>query len=179
MRTPCIIAVLAAGFASAAVAAEPPHGRYAGQHAREIKALDPEFVDGLKRGAGLGFAKAAELNGYPGPAHLLELADRIPLSADQTDAIRAIFDRMQRDAITLGAALLTAEREIETAFRHGGLTSDRLDDLTAAAGAASARLRARHLSAHLAAAETLLPEQIAAYNRLRGYGAPHGQHRKH
>ncbi|MGH7485986.1 MAG: hypothetical protein ACREMY_10365, partial [bacterium] len=51
-----------------ALAATP----YAGQQSREIKALSQEEAAGLLAGKGMGFAKAAELNGFAGPAHVLE-----------------------------------------------------------------------------------------------------------
>src|SRR4029079_2796548 len=75
-REPMIrIALLAAVMlALDASGAEPAHshhqaGPYAGQQARGVKALSDEEVSGYLAGAGMGFAKAAELNGYPGPMH--------------------------------------------------------------------------------------------------------------
>jgi hypothetical protein len=53
---------------------EHPLSPYAGQQTRAIKALSPEDLAGLLNGEGMGMAKAAELNGYPGPVHVLELA---------------------------------------------------------------------------------------------------------
>ena len=49
---------------------------YAGEEAREIRTLSEEDIRQLKNGEGWGLAKAAELNGVPGPAHLLEIADQ-------------------------------------------------------------------------------------------------------
>lgn len=169
-----IVGLPAAGWASDV-------SPYAGEAGNRIKALDPARVAGLEAGAGLGYAKAAELNGYPGPAHLLELADRIPLSPDQVEAIGAIRDAMRADAIALGRELIEAEARLDAAFRErrldqAGEGRKRLDMLTSAAGGAEARLRARHLAAHLEAARLLSPEQIAAYAALRGY-APAGETR--
>jgi hypothetical protein len=56
---------------------------YAGMQTRPIKALSAEQVADLKAGRGMGLAMAAELNGYPGPAHVLELADKLDLSDQQ------------------------------------------------------------------------------------------------
>jgi len=171
------MAIVSAGVAATAFAKEGHVSPYAGETAREIKALSPDYLSGLRAGAGLGFAKSAELNGYPGPAHLLELAEAIPLKATQTAAIQGIFERMQAEAIALGAELIEAERRIEGAFRDRSIDEAGLARLTAAAGAANARLRARHLAAHLEAAALLSHPQIAAYERLRGYegGAAHGR----
>ena len=48
---------------------------YAGLEARSIKALSDQQIADLKAGRGMGLALAAELNGHPGPMHVLELAD--------------------------------------------------------------------------------------------------------
>jgi hypothetical protein len=50
---------------------------YTGQERREIKALSNEEIDRYLSGDGMGLAKAAELNHYPGPRHVLELADQL------------------------------------------------------------------------------------------------------
>jgi hypothetical protein len=42
---------------------------YVGQEYREIKALSTQEISDYISGRGMGLAKAAELNGYPGPAH--------------------------------------------------------------------------------------------------------------
>lgn len=166
------------GFAPAC-AADLPEAPYSGQERREIKALAPDVIAGLEGGAGLGFAKSAELNGYPGPAHLLELAERIPLDADQAVEIRRIEARMRAAAIVRGAALLEAERRIEAAFRDRTVDSTALAPLLAEAGLARAQVRAAHLDAHIDATALLRPDQIDAYARLRGYAPPvggaHGQ----
>jgi len=47
---------------------------YAGQQAREIKALTVAEIQAYLSGAGSGYAKAAELNHYPGPKHAIENA---------------------------------------------------------------------------------------------------------
>ena len=54
---------------------------YAGMQARSIKALSEQQIADLKAGRGMGLALAAELNGYPGPAHVLEVADQLGLSS--------------------------------------------------------------------------------------------------
>jgi hypothetical protein len=62
------------------VLAEPPSTPYADQQHRIIKALSEEEIAALLKGEGLGMAKAAELNGYPGPLHVLTLARELELS---------------------------------------------------------------------------------------------------
>lgn len=50
---------------------------YAGIARRSVKALSDREISDLRTGRGMGLALAAELNGYPGPAHVLELAERV------------------------------------------------------------------------------------------------------
>lgn len=172
------IALLAASFGVAFQAVEA--SQYAGQETRDIKALAPEFIEGLKAGAGLGFAKSAELNGYPGPAHLLELAEKLPLNAGQLAAITTIRDEMRAASITLGAELIVAERKLEAAFRARTINQGELALLTLEAGKIRAALRAEHLGAHIRATAVLQPAQIHRYQVLRGYtGGKHSVRPSH
>lgn len=144
---------------------------YAGFETRAIKSLSETDLEELRRGGGWGLALAAELNGVPGPAHLLELRDEISLSPDQVAAIQAIFDEMQSEAVAAGARLIEAEEAIEAAFRASDLDDERLRALVGEAEAARAELRFIHLSRHLSTPPLLREDQIARYNTLRGYGS--------
>ena len=154
---------------------------YAGQDTRPVKSLSPEDVAELKRGGGWGLAKAAELNGLPGPLHLLELKDEIPLTPEQVEDVSVIFERMREAAIAEGARFLAAEQALEEAFHAGAITEESLEAMLAEIGRSRARLRFIHLSAHLGTPELLTQAQIARYAALRGYhahpgGAAHGAH---
>jgi len=145
---------------------------YAGQQTRQIKTLSDDDISALLKGEGMGFAKAAELNGYPGPKHVLDLADHLKLTADQRRQIQAIFDKMSAAAKPLGAELVEKERALDQLFQHGEITPHRLAAETAAIGDLQGRLRAVHLSAHLETKALLRADQIALYEHLRGYGDP-------
>jgi hypothetical protein len=144
---------------------------YSGMETRAIKSLSAQDIADLRRGAGWGLALAAELNGVPGPAHLLELKDEIGLSSAQVAAIETIFVEMQSEAQAVGERLIAAEAAIEEAFRAGELAPDRLRALIDTAAEARADLRYIHLSRHLETPPLLSAEQIARYNDLRGYSA--------
>ena len=62
---------------------------YAGQETRLIKSLSEDDLEEIARGGGWGLARAAELNGVPGPTHLLELADEIGLTEQQRASSRS------------------------------------------------------------------------------------------
>ena len=176
--------VLAAAFAASEAPAQ--HAQpYAGQQTRAIKALSDAEVDDLLAGRGAGLARAAELNGYPGPMHVLEHADALKLTPQQRAATEALMAPMRAAAQKHGAAVVAAEREIDAMFAKATVTAESLRAKLDEAAAAQARVRQAHLDAHLAQRAILTPEQIAAYAVLRGYvGGPlrdanSGQHQRH
>jgi hypothetical protein len=156
---------------------------YGGQESRAIKALSAEETADLLAGRGMGAARAAELNHYPGPAHVLELREQLGLSAEQIHAVQEIFDRMSGAAKPLGAEIVAAEKHLDEAFGLGSIAADTVRGETAAIAELQGKLRAVHLTAHLETRAVLQPEQIARYDILRGYAAgappPAHDHRHH
>jgi Spy/CpxP family protein refolding chaperone len=153
------------------------HGQpYAGQQQRGIKALSAQEVEQYLSGAGMGYAKAAELNGYPGPMHILELSDRLHLSADQRQAVRLLMDHHKAEARAIGAKLIEAEKALDTLFQSGTAEPAVLASAVSEAARLQGSYRLAHLGTHLRAKELLSPEQIAMYVTLRGYGGE-GQHK--
>ncbi len=142
---------------------------YAGFQQREIKSLSAEDVKELRRGGGWGLALPAELNGMPGPAHVLELKDQLGLSAQATAQVQRLFDEMRALAVPQGERLIAAERAIEQAFASGRVDEPGLRRLLAEAEAARTELRFIHLSQHYKTVAALTPAQVARYNVLRGY----------
>jgi len=98
-------------LAASALAGAQDHHPYAGQHERSVKALSDDEIKQYLAGAGMGYAKAAELNGYPGPMHVLELADKLALSAEQRDAITEALQIM-RQRLNFFAALRLSRKII-------------------------------------------------------------------
>jgi Spy/CpxP family protein refolding chaperone len=167
------LAILASGrpgFAQTAPEQQP----YAGLQTREIKALSHEQMADLAAGRGMGLALAAELNGYPGPRHVLDFAEQLKLTDEQRASVQILFDSMKSEAVPLGQKLLSAERELDRAFAERTITPDRLQAMTAAVAEAQGKLRNAHLKYHLATAALLNPDQIHRYSELRGYMAAGG-----
>jgi hypothetical protein len=75
---------------------------YAGMQARAIKALSAEQIADLKAGRGLSLALAAELNGYPGPRHVLELVEQLGLTDQQRADVQRLFDDMTAEVVPVG-----------------------------------------------------------------------------
>lgn len=169
--------MLALASAAGTAGAAEPATHYAGQQVRDIKALDADLVAGLLAGRGLGYAKAAELNRYPGPLHVLELARSLGLSEPQMASTRGIHQRMEAAARALGADLVEAEAALDALFRDGAATPDAVDAALDTIAALQARLRGVHLKAHIEQRAVLGPEQVQRYVQLRGYGGEgHGPH---
>lgn len=171
------LAVVASLAWAAPTAAQQEHEHdvspYAGQEARDIKALDPDRVAGLLAGEGLGYAKAAELNGIPGPKHVMELTEALELTGEQRSATEAIFQRMHEAAVELGARIVEAERALDRAFADRAVDGGGLFERTAEIGRLEGELRAVHLRAHLEMLEVLTRHQVHLYGELRGYATEH------
>jgi len=167
---------LTMAFATATMSAALAQAPYAGQQTRAIKALSVQQVADLEAGRGMGLALAAELNGYPGPSHLLELASQLGLSDNQQRRIRGLFEAMKAETIPIGELLISEEETLDTLFATHTATPEAIVTATAAIGDTQARLRAAHLKYHLSTVDLLQPQQIQRYAELRGYaggGAPH------
>jgi len=145
--------------------------RYAGEEKREIKTLSASDIEELSNGRGWGLAKAAELNGVPGPVHLLEMKIEIKLSAGQIRELENLYEKMKKEAIPLGLELIELERELNNRFADNSMTHELLDNSLEKIAKFRKNLRYIHLSTHLKTPDILTPEQIELYNRLRGYAA--------
>jgi len=152
-----------------ALAAPSP---YAGQQAREIKALSADDISGYLSGHGMGLARPAELNGYPGPRHVLDAADELQLTSAQTVALNQVFAAMHAAALPLGQSIIAKETELDRLFTGRQATDADVLARTREIGLLQGELRAVHLNAHLATVKILTAEQVAAYNHLRGYDSP-------
>ena len=173
-RIPVASALLFWSLAVSGNGADSVPSPYAGEEARAVKSLSAEDIAQLRRGAGWGLARAAELNGMPGPFHLLELKEEIPLTHEQVSAITAIHERMREAAIAEGEIFIAGEQALDDAFRAGTVTQESLRTMLAEIARSRARLRFIHLSAHLETPALLTREQIARYDTLRGYHARRG-----
>jgi hypothetical protein len=170
-------AVLVTVLAAPAWSNEPPQSgtaaktsEYAGQETRVIKSLAAADIASLLAGEGAGYAKAAELNGYPGPVHALELAAALALDANQVEQTRVLMDQHRSRAKELGARLVAAERALDELFATRQATVDTVEASARDVGLLQASLRAEHLKTHLAQRALFNAEQTRKYTELRGYG---------
>ena len=148
---------------------------YSGQETREIKAVSKDEITGYLSGDGMGFAKAAELNHYPGPKHVLELADQLQLSEEQRRKTQAVFEDMNLKAVNLGKQLVEKERVLDSRFAEGNISDLELGQLVTEISVLHGKIRAVHLQAHLAERLLLTANQLSLYDALRGYQAAGNQ----
>ena len=160
-----LLAIVAATAASSAQTTSP----YSGQEQRAIKALSDEEIRDLLEARGMGLAKAAELNAYPGPLHVLQLANELGLSDAQRKATDSLYANMRQRALSIGRQIIEAERTLDRAFANDAIEPATLRSQVSAIASLQGELRAVHLEAHLAQRALLTPEQIARYDVLRGY----------
>lgn len=156
-------------LAGPALAQDARRSPYAGLESRSIKALSARQIADLRAGRGMGLALAAELNGYPGPRHVLELAAALELSDAQRVRIRELTDAMLAEAIALGEQLIAQETALDALFAQRSVTPESLAAATRASGELQASLRQTHLKFHLVTVTILTPHQIRRYAELRGY----------
>jgi Spy/CpxP family protein refolding chaperone len=131
------------------------------QHAHEFEQY--------RAGAGMGYARAAELNHFPGPMHVLELADKLALSEEQRSATKRLMDTHKAEARAIGAKLVEAEQALEALFKSGRVDPVALAGATHAAARLQGEYRLSHLETHRRMRALLSAEQVAQYDRLRGY----------
>lgn len=152
-------------------------GGYAGLQDREIKALSAEQMADLREGRGMGASLPAELNGVPGPMHVLELAPQLKMTPEQRASLEGITAEMKTSARQLGGQVIAAEAELDAAFKSNAADEKTIAETTARIASLQGQLRAVHLVAHLKTKRLLSVEQVTAYNVARGYVADPGSHK--
>jgi len=166
MKYVLLAAVLVLSSVDAHAQSQQP---YSGMQSRPLKALSEAQIADLRAGRGMTLALAAELNGYPGPVHVIELADALALTPEQRTRMQGLYQAMKAEAVPLGEQLIARESELDRAFASRNVTGPILTVATAQIGQTQAALRATHLRYHLLTVEVLSTVQMHRYAELRGY----------
>ncbi len=133
----------------------------------------PPDKESLEKSEGAGMAFYADMNGYPGPKHILEMEDKLKLSEEQVKDIQAIFDAMQENGRTKGEAIIAKEIELEELFSSSKATEADAKRISREIGTLRGELRAVHLVAHVQARQVLTKEQVATYTSIRNATRQH------
>jgi Spy/CpxP family protein refolding chaperone len=168
MNRTALVTALALGFVGNPCLAQSL-SPYAGFETRAIKTLSDQQISDLRAGLGLSLALPAELNGYPGPRHTLELAKDLNLSDEQRSKVTALFESMKAESIAIGERLIAQEADLDKQFADRTITRQVLHLLIDQIGQTQAALRETHLKYHLSTFELLTPAQAQRYAQFRGY----------
>jgi hypothetical protein len=167
----CLAIVVTLAVLTSAQAQHAPASPYAGWEHRAVKALSDQQIADLRTGRGMGLALPAELNGYPGPAHVLELGVQLRLTTEQRTHVQELHAAMQAVAIPLGERLIEQEADLERQFATKSVTPASLQAASAEIGTTQGALRLAHLRYHLSTLDVLTSDQVRRYVELRGYQA--------
>jgi hypothetical protein len=162
MKARGLSVVLAGLLAACASTPEQPGG----DASRTLAAAE---VDALLEGRGMGMAAIAEINGYPGPMHVLELQDKLKLTPDQRFATSRLLGITQGRVRALGARIVETERQLDADMASGTLTSEQLRIRIQTIAALRGQLRHVHADAHLRGKAVLPP--VLSQRALDGDGA--------
>jgi len=132
-----------------------------------LRAQVPADREALLNGEGNGMAAYAEMNGYPGPKHVLDLADKLGLTSRQKHDVREIYEEMNTRARALGKMIVKVEEELNYAFTSGMLAQESVEDDAESIGKMRGTLRGVHLAAHIKTKGLLTAKQVEQYVALR------------
>ena len=169
---PFLAAVLPLLFLQVPLVAQHDHeaSPYAHTQTSEIPTLNDDEIAQLRNGEGMGLARAADLNRYPGPKHVLELDDQLGLDEAQRALVAAIRLQMSGKAIAKGEEILRAEQHLSELFKSGAAIQAAVARITDHLGAMRGELQSIHLNAHIKTVDILTAELVTHYVELRGYG---------
>ncbi|MCU7933917.1 MAG: hypothetical protein KZQ99_03435 [Candidatus Thiodiazotropha sp. (ex Dulcina madagascariensis)] len=160
-----------------AVAIASTDSNYSGLQANALKSLSNQEITGYLNGKGMGFSKVAELNHFPGPRHVIDLASELSLSKQQIHEANSIYQSMHLEAKKYGSEFVAKEREIEHLFLSQNVDSQNLKILVRESAELKGKIRLAHLKAHISQKQLLTRDQIRKYDEIRGYVG--GQNQKH
>jgi Spy/CpxP family protein refolding chaperone len=123
----------------------------------------PQDSASLAAGEGMGVAVEAEMNGFPGPKHVLDLKDKLGLTKDQIRKAENLVKLVGISASAKGNEIIEAEQELHGLFVSGKINEKLLRMKLENIGKLRGELRFIHMQAHLKMKQILNPDQIQQY----------------
>jgi Spy/CpxP family protein refolding chaperone len=161
-----VIIAIALGVTAPPALAQHSTAPSASHHAL-VQTYEKAFEENVATGRGFGMAFAADQNGYPGPLHVLELKDRLKLTAEQEARMQAMLAAMFAESRPKGARLLEGEARLRRLFAGGHADETSVGAAVAEVEKARAEVRLVHLRFHLKTREVLTDEQRRVYHEAR------------
>lgn len=175
MKSPVTL-FLTLGLSSIAIAGSEPN--FSGKDHSNLKSLSQTEIDGYLSGKGMGLAKPAELNRFPGPKHVIEFANELALSTDQRKQTQKIYSAMKNRASEYGRLFVLNEEKIEQLFSENTVTPALLEKALRNSEEIRSKLRGVHLAAHIEQKALLSEQQVRLYDNLRGHTGSHSMQEK-
>jgi hypothetical protein len=170
------------GTSFPATATDPEEAARAAAHAAEaaregtgIPALSEAQAASYLDGEAMWQASVAELNHYPSPRRVLELAEALELAEEQRRATAKLREETRREAIRLGEELVALEQRLNRIFAWNQATADNIAKIVLDIGTLQAQLRLTHLVASIRQKSLLMEEQVKRYDELQGRGMGSGK----
>lgn len=157
--------VFTVGLGSAG--AQHQHGAGAPSPHELVERCTTDFEQTVASGRGAGLAFAADQNGYPGPLHVLELKDRLKLTAEQDAKVQAMLAAMFAESKPKSARLLDAEAKLRQLFASGQANEAAVRAAVVEIEKARTEVRLVHLMFHLKTRDVLTDEQRRLYHETR------------
>jgi len=151
--------------------AQHGHDGSSGDGHKTAQACASEFEKVVGDGRGFGLAFAADQNGYPGPMHVVELRDRLKLTADQEAKVQELTHAMFAESRPKSARLLEAEARLRHLFVEHAADEATVRAAVAEVERARSEVRLVHLLTHLKTRDLLTEDQRRIYHEAR-WGAP-------
>ncbi|OLB06251.1 MAG: hypothetical protein AUH14_06705 [Candidatus Rokubacteria bacterium 13_2_20CM_69_15_1] len=162
-----VVVGIAVTAAAAAASAQHGHGGAGAEGHQMAQACATEFEKVVGDGRGFGLAFAADQNGYPGPMHVLELRDRLKLTADQEAKARDLMHAMFAESRPKSVRLLEAEAKLRRLFAERAADEAAVRAAVAEVERARSEVRLVHLLAHLKTRDLLSEDQRRLYHETR------------
>jgi len=162
-----VVVGIAVTAAAAAASAQHGHGGAGAEGHQMAQACATEFEKVVGEGRGFGLAFAADQNGYPGPMHVLELRDRLKLTADQEAKARDLMHAMFAESRPKSVRLLEAEAKLRRLFAERAADEAAVRATVAEVERARSEVRLVHLLAHLKTRDLLSEDQRRLYREAR------------
>ena len=162
-----VVVGIAVTAAAAAASAQHGHGGAGAEGHQMAQAWATEFEKVVGEGRGFGLAFAADQNGYPGPMHVLELRDRLKLTADQEAKARDLMHAMFAESRPKSVRLLEAKAKLRRLFAERAADEATVRAAVAEVERARSEVRLVHLLAHLKTRDLLSEDQRRLYHEAR------------
>jgi hypothetical protein len=151
------------------------HAAEAAREGTGIPALSEAQAASYLSGEAMWQARVAELNHYPSPSRVLELAEALEFTDEQRRATTKLHEETRREAIRLGRDLVALEQRLNRIFVWNQATADSITKTVLDIGTLQAQLRLTHLVASIRQKLLLTEEQVRLYDELQGRGMGSGK----